>query len=90
MDQERRRADHIQMYFLEHLKPFAWYDEESMLILAFCGYDYLYAATKVVGGKEKAIEDYKRFFTDIVFWRYPVEQVKYKELWFLLFEWIYL
>jgi len=56
--------------------------------MAFCGYIYLYLAQRIIGGREKAFEDYLRFFRDIVFWKYDIDELKYKDTWCSLFRWI--
>ena len=33
-----KKSDAVQVYFINHYKPFVKYDESSVLIMAFCGY----------------------------------------------------
>ena len=78
----------IQSELLKNIKPYLKYKEEAMLILAFCGYYTLLKAKSTAELREECLEDYLVFFRGIVFWRYKTTDVKYLELWNLMYNWV--
>ena len=65
-------ANKVRRYILQDLEPFFRFDEKAMLLLSFC--DYICKAS-----------EFLRDYPDIVFWKYPLEDIQYKELWAMLY-----
>ena len=63
----------IQSYILEQYEPFFKYDEKSMLLLSLC--DYSLSSTK----------EFLRDYPEIVYWKYPMDEIKYPKLWSQLY-----
>lgn len=87
-ENKRFLADKIAgviMEKLDHMK----YDESAMIILSFCGFYSLKEAKRVIGGKNKALEDFYRFYVQRVFWKYNISDVKFPELWCHMTIWIH-
>ena len=63
----------IQSYILEQYEPFFKYDEKAMLLLSLC--DYSLSSTK----------EFLRDYPEIVYWKYPMDEIKYPKLWSQLY-----
>jgi|GEM_PF-1139588 len=63
----------IQSYILEQYVPFFKYDEKAMLLLSLC--DYSLSSTK----------EFLRDYPEIVYWKYPMDEIKYPKLWSQLY-----
>ena len=88
IDLAGKSADHIADYLLEHLVPFVKYDEQSMLLLSFCSYLFIHLAQIQGYDKKEELRHYLRFYKNIVFWHYPVEEIKYPYLWGMIYNWM--
>lgn len=64
------------------------YDEPAMIILSFCGFYDLKGSKRVAGGKDKALEDFYRFYRQRVFWKYNISEVEFPGLWCYMTVWI--
>ena len=79
----KRSAGAVYEYILRILEPFCKYEEAAVLTAAYCG--FLHTGLKLTGKVENAVGDYRRFFDGIVFWRYPLDESRYPELWRALY-----
>ena len=80
--------DRIQTRMLEHYRPLMQYEEESVIVLAFCGYYYIIRTTSGLQRKQEIMESYMRFFRDIAFWYYRTDCIRYPVMWQHLFNWV--
>ena len=74
------RVADILLKQIETLK----YDEMAMLLVSYCGFYNLKRAKHVIGGKDKALNDFYRFYRNRIFWKYDVEEIEYRDLWLYL------
>lgn len=87
-ENKRFLADKIASAIMGKL-DYMKYDEYAMIILSFCGFYSLKEAKHVIGGKNKALEDFYRFYVQRVFWKYNISEIKSPELWCHMTIWIH-
>ena len=73
---------------LDHYVPNLMFEEEALIIMAYCGYYNLKNAKHVIGGKSKAIDDFHSFIYEMALWKKPVSEIKYLETWDFLITYI--
>ena len=81
-------ADRIVDQMLDKLRPYLWYTEEAMLILSFCGHHRIVTPTFFIGGRDKALQQFRGFFRSLPFWERAVDTIHYPEVWRVLYHWI--
>lgn len=79
----KRSVKLIYDSFLKRSGPIVKYEEESMLLAVYCG--FLHTGLKLMGNVENELRDYQRFVEGIVFWKYPLDEIRYPELWRALY-----
>ncbi len=92
----KKREGEINLYhihkianeILNNLEPYFKYDEIAMLVLSFCSYYELINVKRVIGGKNKAIEDFRTFFRCLPFWDRPLSEIDYLGEWVLMYKWV--
>ncbi len=80
-----KQAKSVYGYILKHYTPFAKFDEDAMLLLAFCGRLYLALAANT---PKKDYEEFERVCSGIVFLHYPINDVMRIETWQRIYSWI--
>lgn len=80
-------SEKIADVILEYLDSMK-YDEQAMGILSYCGFYNLKESRHVIGGKNKALEDYYSFYRRRVFWKYHLSEVEYPDIWCYMTVWI--
>lgn len=73
-----RQTSNIVNYISNHMRPFLRYDEDAMLLMAFCSYLNTLLSLKSVDEKKRRLSI---IFEDIVFFDYPISKIYRAELW---------
>ena len=73
-----RQTSNIVNYISNHMRPFLRYDEDAMLLMAFCSYLNTLLSLKSVDEKKRRLSI---IFEDIVFFDYPISKINRAELW---------
>lgn len=73
-----RQTKTIEDYISDHMRPFLRYDEDGMLIMAFCSYLNTFLSLRSINEKKRR---FSHIFEDIVFFDYPISKINRAELW---------
>ena len=63
----------VRKYLQDNIEPFFKYDEKAMLLLSFCDF---FGTTD---------DKFLREFPELVFWKYPLDEIKYASPWSQLY-----